>query len=329
VKKTTVVIPNYNGIQYLTPCLEALLHDQSQEYDIIIVDNGSTDGSAEYIKSLQKKQAEHPVFLIENSENMGFCKAVNQGIEAAKTPYVALLNNDTKIIQGFVMHLEQALESGKDVFSVSAKMLMMDRPDRIDGAGDYYCALGWAFARGKGRNASDPGYQKRQEVFSACGGAAIYRKDVLERIGLFDENHFAYLEDLDLGYRAKIYGYRNLYEPKAQVYHVGSGFSGSQYNEFKTGLASQNSVYVILKNMPFLQIVLNLVFLLPGFAAKYMFFSKKGMGEAYAHGLKRGFKLGTSSKGREKRVKFSPENLPHYCRIQLQLWQNLFFRIVE
>lgn len=321
-------------MQYLPPCLEALLHDQSQEYDIIIVDNGSIDGSAEYINSLQKEQTKqkegrHQIFLIINNENMGFCKAVNQGIEAAKTPYVVLLNNDTKIIQGFVMHLEQALESGKDVFSVSAKMLMMNQPDRIDGAGDYYCALGWAFARGKGKIASEPRYQKRREVFSACGGAAIYRAEVLKKIGLFDENHFAYLEDLDLGFRAKIYGYRNLYEPKAQVYHVGSGFSGSQYNDFKTGLASANSVYVILKNMPFLQIVLNLVFLLPGFAAKCAFFSKKGMGKAYVLGLKRGFQLGISSKGREKRVKFSPENLPHYCRIQLQLWQNLFFRIVE
>ena len=116
-----VIIVAYNQFELLQMEIEALrLLAGIEERDLIIVDNGSTDGSAEYIKSLQKKQAKHPVFLIENSENMGFCKAVNQGIEAAKTPYVALLNNDTKIIQGFVMHLEQALESGKDVFSVSA-----------------------------------------------------------------------------------------------------------------------------------------------------------------------------------------------------------------
>lgn len=152
---------------------------------------------------------------------------------------------------------------------------MWDKPELLDDAGDGYCVFGWAYSRGKGRPAAE--YEKPCRVFSACGGAAIYRKEIFEKIGYFDKLHFAYLEDLDIGYRANLYGYRNYYEPSAQVIHYGSASSGSRYNAFKTELAAANNLYVIGKNMPLLQLIWNLPFLLPGFFIKFLFFCKKRM----------------------------------------------------
>ena len=191
----------------------------------------------------------------------------------------------------------------------------------MDDAGDYYCALGWAFGRGKG--GSVDAYTEPVDVFAACAGAAIYRKEMLESLGYFDENHFAYLEDIDLGYRARIQGYRNVYAPKAIVYHVGSGFSGSTHNAFKVKLSSRNSVYLAYKNMPFLQMLLNSPFLILGHGVKYLFFLKKGLGKDYVQGVKEGFTLCK----REKKVRFLWKNVPNYCKIQLELWLNMARRL--
>ena len=203
--KSTLIIPNYNGIKYMENCINALKKESSTEYDICVVDNGSTDGSKEWIA-----QNCPQVRLIALPENTGFCGAVNAGILACHTPYVILLNNDTEVEFGFVKALEDAIEREEKCFSVSAKMVDLSDKSILDGAGDLYCALGWAFARGKGKKVQG-NYEQRAEVFSACGGAVIYKKAVLDEIGIFDENHFAYLEDCDLGYRAQIYGYRNYY----------------------------------------------------------------------------------------------------------------------
>ena len=190
----------------------------------------------------------------------------------------------------------------------------------MDDGGNYYCALGWAFAGGKGKSAKH--YDKEKKIFSSCAGAAIYRKKIFEKIGYFDDEHFAYLEDLDVGYRARIYGYENWYIPGAVVYHVGSGTSGSRYNQFKIRYSSRNNIYMIYKNMPFLQIILNLPFLLVGFGTKILFFCLKGYGREYLAGIKNGFQL--SVKGRK--VPFSLKHFPAYCKIQWELWVNIFRR---
>ncbi|MBO5092744.1 MAG: glycosyltransferase family 2 protein [Lachnospiraceae bacterium] len=335
--ETTVIIPNLNGMNYLGDCLRSLYHCETPEagkrregeaetdhklqpaFPIIVVDNGSTDGSVEFM------EREFPeVRLIRFSENRGFCGAVNAGIAVAKTPYVILLNNDTTVGAGFVSYLTEAVSRNQNYFSVGAKMVSMKQPELIDDAGDYYCALGWAFARGKGKSASR--YTKPCNVFAACAGAAIYRRDILERLGGFDEAHFAYLEDMDIGYRARLCGYRNRFEPKALVYHAGSASSGSRYNAFKVRLSSRNSVYLIGKNMPPLQIILNLPFLLCGFFIKYLFFTKKGFGRLYLEGLLNGWKLCRSKEGRKRRVKFQLSRLPAYVRIEGELLYNLFVR---
>lgn len=279
--KTTIIIPNYNGLSFMEPCFESLKEQTVRDFKVLVVDNGSTDGSVEWLK-------EHRVPSIFLKENTGFSGAVNTGIRAADTPYVLLLNNDTRVEPGFVAAMERAMDQSPKIFSVSSRMIQMYHPELLDDAGDMYNILGWAYQRGVGRSVNL--YQKSCRVFSACAGAAIYRRAVFDEIGLFDELHFAYLEDIDVGWRAKLYGYDNVYCPDAAVYHVGSGTSGSRYNSFKVRLAARNCIYLNYKNMPGWQILLNAPFLLAGIFVKYLFFVKNGFGGDYVSGLKEGIR---------------------------------------
>ncbi len=315
MEEVSVVIPNYNGIAYLDGVLSSLERQTMKNYEVILVDNGSSDGSSAFV------MANYPwVHLIELPDNFGFCKAVNEGIKASRAPYVLLLNNDTEAAPDFLEEMTAAIRRHKKAFSCAAKMVQFHDRDKLDDAGNYYCALGWSYARGKGKDIHT--YETEEQIFSACGGAAIYRRKILDKIGLFDEEHFAYLEDTDIGYRARIYGYENWYAPRAMVYHVGSGTTGSRYNHFKTRYSSRNNIYLIYKNMPFLQILLNMPFLLAGFGTKFLFFAVKGMGREYLAGIKNGFQI--SRKGRK--VPFLFKNLPNYVRIQLELWLNMVRR---
>ena len=313
--EVSVVIPNFNGIAFMDSVLASLEGQTLSNFEVILVDNGSTDGSCSFVT------ANYPwVHLIELSENFGFCGAVNAGIRAAKAPYVLLLNNDTEVKEDFVEEMLAAIRRHKNAFSCGARMVQYHDRDRLDDVGNYYCALGWSFARGRGKDIH--AYETEDKIFSACAGAAIYRKKIIEKIGYFDEEHFAYLEDTDIGYRARIYGYENWYAPKAIVYHVGSGTSGSRYNQFKTRYSSRNNIYLIYKNMTLLQIILNLPFLAVGFLIKFLFFAVKGMGKEYAAGIKNGFSISMKN----KKVPFRIKHLPNYCKIQLELWINIIRR---
>lgn len=314
--KTTIVIPNYNGIDYLKKCLESAT-ESTVCASIIVVDNGSADQSLQWLSDNRPDVA-----VIAFPQNRGFCAAVNAGIRAADTPYVFLLNNDTTIEPDCIKRLEVAMEEDERIFSVGAKMLSMKEPSLVDSAGDLYCACGFAHAIGKGKPESR--YTGRRDVFSNCAGAALYRKALFDKTGLFDETHFAYLEDVDVGYRARILGYRNVTEAAAVVYHAGSGSTGSRYNTFKVTYSSRNNVYLAYKNMPLFQLLLNLPLLLAGFLVKFLFFCKKGMGKTYAAGLWQGVKLCVSRTGRAHKVPFHRENLGRYARIQWELWRNLF-----
>lgn len=315
--EVTVVIPNYNGEEYLCACLEALYENTREQIRVIVVDNGSQDKTIEHCKKLYP-QAEYILL----DKNYGFCRAVNEGISAADTPYVLLLNNDTEIRRGFVEALLQTIKRNSKIFSVEAKMIQYNNRNLIDSAGTFYTALGWAYARGKDKTVDK--FDRRTECFAACAGAAIYRREIFDQIGMFDEQHFAYLEDIDVGYRARIQGYVNVYEPRAEVIHVGSGFSGSRYNAFKTKYSARNNVYLIYKNMPFMQIVLNSPLLLAGFALKTAFFFRKGLGKEYVGGIKEGFSLCR----KEKKVPFFGRNIVHYIQIQLELWGNTIRRVL-
>lgn len=321
-EKISVVIPNYNGIAYAVDCLDALRLQTRAPDRIIVIDNGSTDGSAELIET-RYPECE----LVRMGKNTGFCGAVNEGIRRSEgCDYCILLNNDTKAEPRFTEELIRAVRKDRRIFSAQAKMIRMSDPHLMDDAGDLYCSFGWAYARGKGK--PEELFDRPAEIFSACAGAAIYRMDILREIGLFDENHFAYLEDCDIGWRAKIRGYHNIYAPAARVLHVGSATSGSEYNLFKVKNTSRNSIYLIGKNMPPLQILINLPLLIPGFAVKAVFFTMKGFGGEYIRGIRRGFELIGKGAAEGRVVRFEGKNTLNYVRIQIELWVNTVRRFL-
>lgn len=315
--RVSIVIPNYNGIEFISNCLKSLENQTYPYFQVIVMDNASTDGSQKLIL----KEFNY-VILIQLDKNYGFCKAVNEGIKISNTKYVILLNNDTVVDKHFVEELVKVIEKSPKTFSCSAKMLQLNQKELIDDAGDFYCALGWAFARGKSKSAAK--YNQNTEIFASCAGAAIYRKAIFERLGYFDEAHFAYLEDIDIGYRAKIHGFRNEFAAKSIVYHAGSGSSGSRYNEFKVKLASRNSIYLIYKNMPMIQIILNFPLLLTGIILKTIFFTRKGFGTTYINGIKKGINMAKNL----KKVEYKKENFKYYVLIQLELWINVIRRFI-
>ena len=311
--KVTIVIPNYNGKHFMEPCLSSLSEQTYKDFPILVVDTASSDGSIEYMEE------NYPdIELIKLQKNYGFSKAVNIGIQHSRTPYVILLNNDTTVDTRYVEEMVKAIEKSPKIFSVSSKMIQMYHPELIDSAGDLYTLLGWGVCRGCGRPVSN--YTKYDEIFTACAGAAIYRRSVFDEIGYFDENHFAYLEDIDIGYRARIYGYYNMYCPTALVYHVGSGTSGSKYNSFKVKLAARNNLYLNYKNMPALQLVLNFIPLAIGYFVKYLFFCKIGFGKDY----KEGFIEGLQTAKLQKKVKFQFKHLGNYLVIEIDLIKYTF-----
>jgi GT2 family glycosyltransferase len=311
----TVIIPNFNGKHFLKESLESL-KKQNNSFDVIIIDNASVDGSCEYILN------NYPEFrLIKNKKNMGFSKAVNQGIKASNTDYIFLLNNDVVLEINCISNLLECIKKDVNVFAVASKMVQYQDRTMIDDAGDEYTILGWTKKVGNGKSIEL--YQSEREIFSACAGAAIYRRSVFDVIGYFDENFFAYMEDVDICYRTRIYGYKCFYCPKAIVYHHGSGTSGSKYNKFKIRLAARNNVYVPYKNMPRPQLALNLLFLMFGFLIKYLFFLRKGHGNDYINGLKEGLKEGLNSLDKIDKIKYRFDHITNYIIIEWILIKNI------
>lgn len=314
----SVVIPNYNGSKYIEGCLESLKRQTLIPDEIIIVDNGSSDGSLDII---QEKYNNY-VKLIKMPSNKGFSIAANEGIKSSLHEYVVLLNNDTEVEEDWLKELYNEIKKDKDIFSVCSKMLRFDDRDIVDDVGDGYTILGWATKRGDGKPESK--YTESCEVFSACAGAAIYRRDIFKKIGYFDENFFAYLEDVDISYRAKIYGFKNYFASRARVYHIGSATSGSRHNEFKVKLSARNNIFLIHKNMTGLQKLINFIPLAFGILIKQIYFQRKGLGKAHLQGIKEGLK----EKKEIRRISLK-NNLHNYMKIEMELIKNTIYLFKE
>lgn len=314
----SVVIPNYNGEAYILECIESIYRQMEIKKNIIVVDNHSTDHSISLIKSHFPD-----ITLMINPENYGFAYAVNQGIKECRTQFVILLNNDAFVRPGFVKKLYECINQDEKIFSVSSKMLSFHDPNMIDNAGDQFCITGWAFKTGDGDDAHK--HLKQRVVFSACAGAAIYRMSVFEEIGYFDENFFAYLEDVDIGFRANLYGYKNLFCPEAEVLHVGSATSGAtKYNNFKVKISARNNVYVLYKNLPVVLLVVNLPFLIIGFLIKILFFVKKGFGKQYLAGLSEGFRTLNTV----KRTNMKLRNVKNWIRVEWMMISSTIYYFI-
>lgn len=319
--KVSIVIPNYNGSLFLENCMKAIDSQDYDDYDIIVVDDASTDEGTESIVSSFPKAR-----LIKHEENKGFAASVNDGIKASDSKYVFLLNNDAYLDEGCLKVLVDSMENdaaSSDIFSIQCKMISAKNRALIDSAGDFYNIFGYARSRGKDKLTDS--YEKPTPIFSACAGAALYRRDVLLEIGLFDESHFAYLEDVDIGYRAKLFGYTNKYEPLARVFHEGSATSGSRYNEFKCRLAARNSVLVRYKNQTPFQKVVNFIPMEFGVMVKRIYFAKKGLGSAYKDGIKEGRRMIKDPAFSEKKVVFDKEKRKRARRIEWELIKNIIY----
>ncbi len=287
----SVIIPNYNGEKIISNCLDALRNQRLDNIEIIVIDNASSDKSPEIIKK-------YPVVYIQNNENVGFAAAVNQGIKAARYEYVFLLNSDVVIEENTLEVLYQYLHNRPSFFSVQPKMMQYYDRDLIDDMGDIYTQFGWAFQLGHGLGASH--YQESRETFSCCAGAALYRKSVFDTIGYFDERFFAYMEDVDIGFKAKRQGFKNFVNAEATVYHIGSASFGKNMTAFRAKLAGQNNYLTVMNNFPRAILIFHLPSLCFGFFLKYLKFVKLGFGNAFWSGIASGMKIHRSSETRPK-----------------------------
>jgi GT2 family glycosyltransferase len=240
----SVVIPNWNGKQFLAGCLDSLAQQTYKEIEVILIDNGSIDNSVKFIED------NYPwVRLLRFRENRGFSPAVNEGIKASNGSFIALLNNDTIVDGRWLEELVKALQADDTLGSVASKMLAYHDHTILDGAGDGYRRGGLP---GRiGHREKDTGqFDTPRYVLGGCGGAVLYRKSVFAQIGLFDEDYFAYLEDIDLSLRAQAAGFKCLYVPTAVVYHLGCGTTGSGYSPLVVRLSAQNNINTLVKNIP-------------------------------------------------------------------------------
>lgn len=276
--KLSVIIPNYNGYRFLPDCLSSLEQQTFTDFEIILVDNGSTDESCIFIR-----QKYPQIRIIALPHNTGFSAAANKGILASDCPYILLLNNDTVLSSTCLEKLMSAIEKDDSVFSVGARILSLHSPCVTDTDGDYYSLMGYAFCRGQGL-AVKKRLHKSYPVFTNCACACIYRKSLFGKTGLFDEHFFAYLEDVDLGFRARRLGLSNILCPDAIVYHVGSGTTSARYTPFKVFHSARNNILLSHKNLTVLQKILHFPFYAAGITLKYHFFRRYDLETVYLKG---------------------------------------------
>jgi len=252
----SVIIVNYSRAALLEACLRSLLQPQGVPFEAVVVDNGSTDGSVETVEAFAAS-APFPVRLLRNAENLGFCAANNQGIRASAAPFVALLNNDAEAEPEWLLQLHSAFEDPR-VGMAASKMRVYEDPRIIDKAGHLIWLDGQN--RGRGTGERDCGqYDQREEVLWPDGCACMYRRAMLDDIGLFDEDLFAYGDDAELGLRARIAGWRCLYVPKAVVRHH-RGSTLGVLSPRRLELIERNRVLLAAKHFPPDLLLLNPLF---------------------------------------------------------------------
>ncbi len=244
-KSTTfVVIPNWNGADMIASCLESL-QKQTEKCQIIVIDNGSTDDSVNLIKKRFPK-----VTLLEFPDNAGFAGGVNRGIRYALeqgAEYIALFNNDAVANKDWLKELVTEAKEHPQAGIVTGKLLRTDKK-HIDSTGDFYTIWGLPFPRG--RNQLDTGqFDEPEEVFGGSGGASLYRAGLFRQIGLFDEDFFAYYEDVDISFRAQMAGWKVRYTPHALAYH-GVGGTSSKMGDFARFHSAKNFLLLYARNMP-------------------------------------------------------------------------------
>ena len=256
-----MVIVNWNQRNFLRACLGSLARQTGVEFETIVVDNGSHDGSAGLAET------EFGARVIRNAANRGFCAANNQGIAAARGEFVALLNNDAEAEPGWLAALYRACTRSPEVGMAASKVLVWEDPRRIDKVGHLIYPDGQN--RGRGSGSLDTGqYDREEEVLWPDGCAAMYRKAMLDRIGGFDEDFFAYGDDAELGLRARIAGWKCIYTPEAVVRHHRGSTLGKD-SAWRLELIERNRLLLALKLFPWSLLWLNPFYFAARLAAGY------------------------------------------------------------
>ena len=248
----SVIILNYNGKDYIEECLDSVLDQTYEPLEIIVVDNASNDSSLEILKEKYSSK----IKLIESNTNLGFAGGNNLALDYTKGEFIALLNNDAVADRRWIEEFMSAVNRCDGTFGMwASKILFYDDREIIDTAGHLIYPDG--LNRGRGKGEKDKGqYDKEEEVFFPSGCAAIYRKEMLDIIGFFDPDFFAYGDDTDLGMKARIAGWKCIYVPKSVVYHHSSAASG-KYSPLKAYLVERNRLWVLIKYFPLRYILLS------------------------------------------------------------------------
>jgi hypothetical protein len=265
----SVVIPNYNGKRYLDGCLSSLSAQTFKDFEIILVDNGSSDGSARYVAERFPE-----VRIVKNEKNLGFSGGVNTGIRRSKGECILTLNNDTRADRDLIKNLAKAMDSGDKVGMCASKMLFCD--GRINSTGVCLSLSGAAWDRGMAE--PDRGqYDAVEEVFGPSAGAGLYRREMLEEIGLFDEEFFMYMEDVDLAFRGRLAGWRCLYVPSARVHHVHGGTAGFG-SDLSVYYGNRNVLWYPIKNFPTRLLISSFPWILGRNLAVIPYYALRGQG---------------------------------------------------
>lgn len=240
----TVIVVNYNGGQMVCRCLDSLQQQSFRDFSIIVVDNNSSDGSVHAIG-----RAFSNVSVIALPENRGFAGGVNRALqEPGVGGFVALLNPDAFPAPDWLEHLVSAAQAHPQFSAFGSRMYRDDTRLTLDGVGDAYHVSGLPWRQGHGQ-ANTAAYDTEAEIFAPCAAAALYRTEALQQIGGLDADLFLYVEDVDLGFRLRLQGYRCLYVPSAHVLHVGSAFVG-KHSDLQIYHGHRNVVWVFVQNMP-------------------------------------------------------------------------------
>lgn len=240
-----MIIPNWNGKRFLEECIDSLKGQTFQNFETILVDNGSIDDSVEFAAKCYGDF----IRIIRNSKNLGFTGGNNVGIQASKGEYIVLLNNDTWADPRWLEELARATRFDPPIGMWGSKVRSYYQRNRIEGAGEliYWDGL----CRARGQYEQDHGrYDAMEEILFPPGCGAMYRKSLFDGIGLFDEDFFAYADDSEIGIRARLAGWKCLYVPAAIVYHKNSGTAG-QYSPLKAFYVERNRLWITIKYFPF------------------------------------------------------------------------------
>ena len=307
----SIVVVNYNGKKFLPDCFRSIFRQTYSRFETILVDNGSRDDSIEYTQ-----QNFPEIKILSLSDNRGFAGGTNAGIRVAIGDFILTLNNDTILTDDFIEELIKPMVSDSSVGICASKMLFPD--GKINSTAICISRSGAAWDRGMGE--PDNGqYNVPEEVFGACAGAALYRRSMLDEIGLFDEDFFLFMEDVDLSFRARLAGWKCIYVPTARVVHFHGGTAGFR-SDFSIYFGNRNLIWYVIKDFPARTLLLSAPWIIGRNFADIPYYILKGQGMAIIRAkidMIKGFR--TMVRKRDSVKKILPEGMIEHW---IQMWSH-------